>query len=112
MTTAQEDIVSGITDALDIIGIDATYTPSGGAAKTIRIGFGSRTTRTQGSQLVTGPDAIVIIKVFSADVSNPQNGDTYVINGVTYYHRSVTSGGAMTGAWVLEVSKSARRYIG
>jgi len=87
----------------------ATYTPSGGAAKTIGMIPDDEVPATQSP--APANDSMTIL-VMASEVTDPGYGDTYLIDGVTLYHQEIVSGGSHGGVYKIRLSRSSWREIG
>jgi len=101
--------MSFVVDDLDIFfqdfGVDAVYTPQGGAASTIRVLFDNTyvAVDTAGNVLAESKSPIAHCK--TSDIQGIRHGDTLLINGTTYYIVEHQPDG--TGISVLVLSKDA-----
>ena len=98
-------IESDLTDVFfssDDFAQAATYTPSGGVAVSVNVIFDDEYT---GTNLGTGEidTAAPQVRVITGDVTGIKNGDTFIINSVTYYVISCQPDG--TGVSVVQLSK-------
>ena len=57
------------------------------------------------------PGDSIILLVKSADVSNPQRGDSFIINNETWYLIRNLGGGSPADVWKLEISRSDKRRL-
>lgn len=85
-----------------------TYTPNGGAARTIKVIL---TQEDPAIQTPAPPGDSMIIVVRYADITAPGRGDTFTINSETWYVDGAPAGGRSEGIWRIQVSRSARRDI-
>jgi hypothetical protein len=85
------------------------YAPSGGMAKTITI---IPDAEDPASQTPYPPGDSMIILARSSEVMAPGRGDTYTIDGVTWYHEKIVSGGPKEGIYHILLTRSARRDVG
>ena len=90
-------------------GESVTYTPSGGAAKTITICYADENLAIQTPQ---PPGDSMIILVQYTDATAPGRGDSFTIHSATWYLEGITAGGPEEGIWHIRVTRSARRDIG
>ena len=88
---------------------DISYTPSGGDAVSISAILEDM----DPSIMAEAPPAdSMVLHVPTADVSNPQRGDTFTISSETWYLVENIGGGSTEGMWKLLVSRSDKRRIG
>lgn len=85
------------------------YTPSGGEAVSIAAILGE----IDASIMDVAPPAdSMVLHVKTADVSDPQSGDTFTISSETWYLVENLGGGSHEGMWKILVSRSDKRRIG
>jgi len=85
-----------------------TYTPSGGTAISITA---IREEMDPSIMSEAPPGDSIILLVKSADVSNPQRGDSFIINNETWYLIRNLGGGSPADVWKLEISRSDKRRL-
>lgn len=110
--TLKDQIAADLTAVFfnsDEFGESATYTSSGGVAKTITICFGDEDLA---AQTPAPPGDTMIIMVQYTDALTPRKGDTFTIDGVTWNLDRIAAGGPEEGIWHIRVTRSARRDIG
>ena len=99
------DIIDNDLDAVyfntDDFAKDATWTPDGGSATAIKVIFDDEYTGTNiGTGEIDNADPMVRIK--SSTVSAVSQGDTIIVDTVTYYVKSVQPDG--TGVTIAQLS--------
>jgi len=110
--TFQSQLATDLTAVFfnaDEYGEAVSYTPAGGAAKTITICYGDENAAAQTPQ--PPGDALIIWMKYS-DAAAPLKGDTFVINSVTWYLDEILSGGRQDKCWEIRLTRSARRNLG
>ena len=86
-----------------------TYIPSGGEVVSIT----AIPEEIDPSIMAEAPPAdSMILHVKTAEVSNPQRGDTFTISAETWYLVENLGGGSREGTWEILVSRSDKRRIG
>ena len=85
-----------------------TYTPSGGTAISITA-IREEMDPSIISEAPPGDSITLLVK--SADVSNPQRGDSFTIDSETWYLIRNLGGGSPSGVWKLEISRSDKRRL-
>ena len=86
-----------------------SYTPVGGAARSITICYGDQNAASQTPQ--PPGDSLVIWMKYS-DASAPLKGDAFTIDSVTWYLDEILSGGRLEKCWEIRLTRSARRNLG
>jgi hypothetical protein len=92
----------------DEFGESVTYTPSGGAGKTITIDFEDED---RASQTPAPPGDEMVILVKYSDATAAGRGDAFTIDSVTWYLESIVGGGPEEGIWHIKVTRSTRRSL-
>lgn len=86
-----------------------TYTPSGGDAVSIAA---IPEDMDPSIMDVEPPADSMVLHVKTADVSDPQRGDTFTISSETWYLVENLGGGSHEGMWKILISRSDKRRIG
>lgn len=88
----------------DIFSVSADYTLSGGSASAVLVNFFN-----EGTEVNVGNGVTILrepkLQVRTSDVSNPKRGETFEIDGTTYYIlKSVPDG---EGLWLIHLSENS-----
>lgn len=100
---AIDDIVNDSFFGTDVFSVSADYTPSGGSASAVTVNFFN-----EGREVEVNAGVTVLkepkLQVRTSEVSNPKRGETFEIDGTTYYIlKSVPDG---EGLWLIYLSEN------
>lgn len=104
--TLPEAMTADLDTLFSDFAVDATYTPSGGAASTVKVIFDNK------YQVAVDMDGFAGVASSgpaatgkTTDFANAKAGDTLVISGTTYYLKTAEPDG--TGISVMQLSRSS-----
>lgn len=109
--TLKEDMLTDLDDVFfdtDEFAEAGTYTPSGGDPASVNF-IPEEMDPSIMSDAPPGDERIIRVK--TADVSDPQRGDAFTIDSETWYLIRNLGGGSSDGTWRLQISRSDKRRV-